>query len=254
MAETDPEALYDGQAERWRRREPSSLSDFTGRPAIFEMLGDLTGARVVDLGCGEGYCTRECARRGAAEVLGVEISAEMVDRAREAEAELKQGIVYRQGDVRALDLETGAFDLATAVFVFNYLTLDETRTALREIHRVLAPGGRLVFSIPHPSFPFIQRERGKQPPFWFDFGDKGYFSARDARAPGRIHRRDGQALEVQMVHKTLEDLFGALRDAGFTALPRLKEMSVLPEHLELDRPFFAPVADLPLHMGVEIER
>ena len=61
----DTARLYDAHAGRWRRRGPSSLSDFTGRPPVFELCGDVTGLDVLDLGSGEGYCSRELASRGA---------------------------------------------------------------------------------------------------------------------------------------------------------------------------------------------
>jgi cyclopropane fatty-acyl-phospholipid synthase-like methyltransferase len=49
------EAVYDGQAHRWARQEATLLSDFTARPRVLHALGDLAGAHVLDLGCGEGY-------------------------------------------------------------------------------------------------------------------------------------------------------------------------------------------------------
>lgn len=248
----DAGALYDKHASRWQRREPSSLSDFTGRPAVFELCGDVAGLDVIDLGCGEGYCSRELAGRGARSVTGVELSAEMVQLARTQESELRQGITYRQGDVTRLEDADARYDLAVGVFVYNYVTVEQMRASFREVHRVLRPGGRFVFAVPHPAFAFVRKDRG--PPFYFDVGDAGYFSGRDARFQGEIRRRDGTALPVQMVHKTLGDYFDALRATGFTAMPELRELRVLPEHLELDAGFFSPVADLPLHLAIRVSR
>lgn len=248
----DTGELYDEHAGRWQRREPSSLSDFTGRPPVFEFCGDVGGLDVLDLGCGEGYCSRELAGRGAGTVTGVELSAEMVELAKAQESELGQGITYRQGDVTALEDADASYDLAVGVFVYNYVDVAGMRASFREVHRVLRPGGRFVFSVPHPSFGFLRREA--TPPFHFDVEGRGYFSGRDAQFQGEIHRRDGTALPVQMVHKTFSDYFAGLRDAGFTAMPELEELHVLPEHLELDPEFFGPVADLPLHAAFRVRR
>jgi len=250
--EVDTGRLYDEHAARWRRREPSSLSDFTGRPPVFELCGEVTGLDVIDLGCGEGYCSRELAGRGAGSVLGVELSAEMVELAQSQEAELGQGIVYRQGDVTRLEEPDARFDLALGVFVYNYVDTRGMRASFDEVHRVLRPGGHFVFSVPHPALGWIRRENAA--PFYFDVDGTGYFSGRDRQFQGEIHRRDGTALPVQMVHKTFEDYFAGLRAAGFTRMPEVRELAVRPEHLELDADFFGPVADTPLHVAFRVER
>jgi SAM-dependent methyltransferase len=250
--DVDTERLYDRNASRWQRRKPSSLSDFTGRPAVFDLCGAVEGLDILDLGCGEGYCARELAGRGAGSVTGVELSKEMVQLARAQEQELGQGIVYRQGDVTKLDDADASYDLALGVFVYNYVDTAQMRASFREVFRVLRAGGHLVFAVPHPAFAFLRRE--KAPPFFFDVAEDGYFSGRDRKFQGEIRRRNGSALPVQMVHKTFTDYFGALRAAGFSSLPEVRELGVLPEHLALDPGFFGPVADLPLHVAFRVER
>jgi SAM-dependent methyltransferase len=241
-------ALYDTQAGRWARTEPRSLSDFTARPRVLELCEPVAGRRVLDLGCGEGYVSRLLRRRGG-QVTGIDLSAGMIEEARREERREPLGIAYEVADACTLTLEPGAWDLVVAVFLFNYLTLAQTREVLRAIRRGLAPGGRLVFAVPHPSFAFLgTRAR----PFYFDAGGAGYFSGRDRACPGRIWRRDGTPLAVEMVHKTLEDYFRGLEEAGFTRLPRLRELAVTPELLGLDPEFFGPVADLPLHLALEV--
>lgn len=248
----DTGRLYDQNASRWQRREPSSLSDFTGRPAVFELCGSVDGLDILDLGCGEGYCSRELAGRGARSVTGVELSQEMVDLARAQETELGQGIVYRQGDVAALEDADASYDLAVGVFVYNYVDIEHMRASFEEVRRVLRDGGHFVFSVPHPAFAFL---RGRnEPPFFFDVQGASYFSGRDRQFQGEIYRRSGSALPVQMVHKSLADYFDALGAAGFAGMPQVRELAVRPEHLELDPEFFGPVAGLPLHMAVRVQR
>jgi SAM-dependent methyltransferase len=246
----DPEALYDQNATSWSRSTPHSISDFTGRPAIFELCGPVEGQRVLDLGCGEGYCTREMASRGAGEVLGIDLSASMIELARKREATLGQGIRYAQGNVIDLDLPDTNYDLVLAVFVFSYVRFDDMLRAFSEVRRVLAPGGRFVFAVPHPSLPFV---REQAPPFFFDTRQKGYFSARDERCEGEIGCVDGSSLPVQMVHKPLEDFFEALRAAGFDRLPVLRELRVLEPHLDAHPRLFGPLVDVPLHLALRIE-
>jgi ubiquinone/menaquinone biosynthesis C-methylase UbiE len=114
-------------------------------------------------------------------MIGIELSQKMVDAANAAEREAPLGIKYRQGDVRKLELDSDKYDLVTAVFVFNYVVYADMLAALHEIYRITKPGGAFVFSIPHPSFPFIGK---KQAPFYFDFEGRGYFSGRDSKNEG----------------------------------------------------------------------
>ncbi len=78
--------MFDQNAEQWARQEPMVLSDFTARPLVLQELAPMTGTHVLDLGCGEGYVARLVAQAGAQSVFGIDISSEMVERARQAAA------------------------------------------------------------------------------------------------------------------------------------------------------------------------
>ena len=70
---------------------------------LMGLIGDLSGKRVVDLACGGGGYTRLIRQQGVAEVVGVDLSARMVELAREQEAEQRLGIEYVTGDARHLE-------------------------------------------------------------------------------------------------------------------------------------------------------
>lgn len=247
---TQTQDLYDQNAGNWVRNERSSLSDFTARPRVLDLCGQIAGKRVLDLGCGEGYVSRLLRQRGA-DVYGVDISAEMIARARGAEAAEPLGIAYDVHDACKTKLDEGSWDLVVAVFLFNYLNVEQMRETMVNVHAMLKPGGSFVFSVPHPAFPFM---REAAPPFYFDVADAGYFSSRNELFPGRIWKRDGTALGVQLVHKTFEDYFDAMRDAGFSAMPTLLELKVTQDMVDIDAPFFGPLVDMPLHVAVRITR
>lgn len=246
----DTRALYDLTAANWARRAPASLSDFTARPPVLDLCEPVAGRAVLDLGCGEGYCSRILAERGA-QVLGIDISERMIDLARQAEQARPLGITYATGDATRVACADAQFDLVLAMFLFNYLDVEGTRTTMTQIHRMLKPGGHFVFAVPHPAYAFM---REPVRPFYFDVAGAGYFSARDVRHPGKIWRRDGVALDVQMVHKTFEDYFEALRGAGFTRLPVVRELKADRGMLELDPEFFSPLMDFPLHVALKVQR
>lgn len=246
------ETVYNESASNWVRTEPVCLSDFTGRPPTLDLLEPVRDLKILDLGCGEGYCARLLKERGAGEILGIDLSEEMISRAKQTEARENRGIDYRTGNATELKtIEDHTFDRVIAVFLFNYIKTDEVVLVMNEVYRILKPGGRFVFSVPHPMLAFTRK---KEAPFYFDPGSFGYFSGRNQMFEGKIWRRDGKALEVRSIHKTLEDYFSALSSAGFNTMPRLKELKVTAEMIALDKNFFLPVDDLPLHLAISVEK
>lgn len=106
-----------------------------------------TGQTVLDLGCGAGMDSILAARRvgPSGRVVGVDVSDEMVDKARRnAELLGLANVEFRSGDVESLDLADGSVDAAISNGVFN-LCFDKPHV-LAEVFRVLAPGGRLLMA------------------------------------------------------------------------------------------------------------
>ena len=117
-------------------------------PSLRAMLPDLDGRRVVDHGCGFGWFCRFARAAGAAQVLGLDVSGNMLARARVANAD--PAIAYRQADLEQLDLAAASFDLAYSSLTLHYI--EGLAGLLTGVHRALASGGYFVFSIEHPVF------------------------------------------------------------------------------------------------------
>src|SRR3954451_11482251 len=101
---------------------PRSVHGLNGAPewpAIRALLPDLNGKRVVDLGCGFGWFARWARQHGAAHVLGLDISQNMIDRARAETSDAN--IEYRISDLDTLDLDKSSFDLAYSSLAFHYI-------------------------------------------------------------------------------------------------------------------------------------
>jgi len=130
------------------------MGDGVGDPAtsaLLELLGSVGDMRVLDVPCGEGRVARELARRSSA-VVGVDLSAAMLERARALENDEPLGIVYVEADGTAPDALAGeVFD--AVVCNFGLSDIDDLDAVLATFARVLAPGGAFVFSILHPCFP-----------------------------------------------------------------------------------------------------
>jgi demethylmenaquinone methyltransferase/2-methoxy-6-polyprenyl-1,4-benzoquinol methylase len=121
-----------GLDRRWWNRAARSFRDILARP----------NARVLDLCCGTGDMTSALLKQrpqSAQPVTGLDFSAEMLDRARTKYS--GANAVWVKGDAMHLPYADESFDLVTAAFGFRNLT--NYAAGLAEIHRVLAPGGRI---------------------------------------------------------------------------------------------------------------
>ncbi|HEV3060155.1 MAG TPA: ubiquinone/menaquinone biosynthesis methyltransferase [Vicinamibacterales bacterium] len=119
-------ALSYGQDRRWKRR-------------LVRMASIAPGSRALDLATGTGDIAVACASRGA-RVIGLDITRRMIELAREKHVDT--GIQFLVGDMLALPFPSASFDVVTTGYgLRNVPNLD---LALREIERVLRPGGQVL--------------------------------------------------------------------------------------------------------------
>lgn len=117
------------------------------RPAVFSVLPLLTGLTILDAGCGSGWYAQQFLDHGVNRVVCVDASRKMAAAAQARLSERAKVIVFDLA--RPLTFATDAeFDLVCAPLVLHYLA--DWAPTLLEFHRVLKPGGVLVFSTHHP--------------------------------------------------------------------------------------------------------
>jgi SAM-dependent methyltransferase len=229
--------FFDGYSQLPRSRH--GLAGAPEWPTVRSMLPDITGFRVVDLGCGFGWFCRWASEHGAAQVLGVDLSEKMLERAR---AETRVGAVsYAAADLELLSLPEAGFDLVYSSLAFHYVK--DAARLFTAIHRALVPGGHLVFSTEHPIFMAPSR------PGWSITEDgrrtwpvDGYF------VEGR-RETDWLSPGVVKYHRTIGTTLGTLLRAGFR-IDRVEEFCPSPEQVaqnpdfaeEIERPMFLLVA------------
>ena len=195
-------ARYDEFAEwyeQWIGDAPSLIAAQDG------LLPPAAGARVLDMACGQGRMSRYLARRGA-DVVGVDVSAAMLGKARAAGP---AGITYLCADVtRAPTWWDGRpFDGCTCELAL--MDIDDLAGALATVAAVLRPGGWFVASVMHPCFPGNGRGQSSWPP------GGGYEREGWWTSPG--HNPEGVRIRVGATHRKLSTILNALHDAGLEA-------------------------------------
>jgi SAM-dependent methyltransferase len=151
------------EPERWQvSTDAAEVYESCFVPAIFgawaspvaDAAGIRRGNRVVDVGCGTGVLAREALRRVGQEgqVVGVDLNEGMLAVAARTEPKIE----WRQSDAASLPFDDASFDVAVSQFALMYFP--DRVASLREMWRMLAPGGRLAVAAWAP----IDRARGFQ--------------------------------------------------------------------------------------------
>ncbi len=191
------QTIYSDHAETYAAFcEHSAPNTQYDRPAILRLAGDVTGKRVLELGCAAGVLTEHLVNRGA-DVFALDREPRMVEIARR-----------RLGDrarVEITDLEqpldlvpTGGIDLVVASLVLHYI--EDWAPLLAELRRCLVPGGALVFSVHHPITGWLLSDQ------------TDYHRVELVRETWDL---DGQAVTANLYRRPLSAIFGQLRQAGF---------------------------------------
>ena len=146
---------WDADADDYQQEHGSFLGDVDFvwcpeglREADARLLGAVRGKRVLELGCGAAAGARWLDGQGAA-VVGLDLSAGMLRHAREAADRSGVRVPLVQADALTLPFRDAAFDVVCTAFGAVPFVAD-SGAVMREVARVLKPGGRWVFSITHP--------------------------------------------------------------------------------------------------------
>jgi ubiquinone/menaquinone biosynthesis C-methylase UbiE len=239
---------------KWRDSRMGERGDLWHRalidPTLLAVLGSVRGCRVLDVACGNGYLTRRFRRQGAARAVGVDASLACIRLARQREARRRSGAEFVHGDsTRLARFEDGTFDRIVANMAL--MDIRDAAATIREIGRLLAPGGRLVFSINHPCFEVDERSSWliERPPYREIISRKveNYRRERPVRVAWKIS--ETETAYTTAYHRTLTTYSRYLRDAGL-AIVRLAEPAPKPELIRKSTQGRF-IAEIPLHLVVE---
>lgn len=227
-------------------RLPRSVQGLEGAaewPAVRALLPDLTGLRILDLGCGFGWFARWAAAQGARSVLGLDLSEKMLTRARHDTS--APNVTYAIADLERPALPAAGFDFAYSALALHYVA--DFVGLVAAVHRALVPGARFVFTIEHPIY------MAPSVPGWVVEATTGRRSwPVDSYAIEGPRRTDWLAEGVIKQHRMLGTTLNALIRSGF-AIRHVEEWS--PSDADLAaHPDWAEERDRPMFLLVAAER
>jgi SAM-dependent methyltransferase len=225
-------------------------------PTLRTMLGDVHGKRILDLGCGFGwFCRWARDEGGAGSVRGLDLSENMIGKAREFDRERGLGSVeieYGIADLETLKLEgEEKLDVVYSSLTFHYL--QDFRRLVKEIRGILTDKGRFVFSVEHPIYtaPVARNPEFQEAP------NAGTETEREEAEACKVWPLTSYASEgprertwlhaegVRKYHRTIETYLTVLLDEGFVItavkewMPSVETLKKQPAWVgERDRPMF----------------
>jgi SAM-dependent methyltransferase len=198
----DDEVVFATYMARREKRDDSP-NDVLEKPILDDLVGNLANLRILDLGCGNAQFGREALQRGCHSYLGIDGSQNMITLA-------KKRLAGTSGEVVRVTIEEWnypirQFDLVISRLALHYIA--EIEPIFARVFQALVDRGRFIFSIEHPVITSCDRA-------WQTGGLRQHWIVDDyfETGPRLTHWMGGEIIKY---HRTVEDYFTGLRQAGF---------------------------------------
>lgn len=197
------------------------LNEVLEIPAFRSLLPDLKGKRILDLGCGFGEACKWYVSQGAVQVIGVDISDNMLDRAKDLYSD--ECIEYIRQPIEEINFSQEQFDLVLSSLAFHYVA--DFRHIAEKIHYCLKPNGFLIFSQEHPVATAKMSGSG-----WCENGQgqKRHWILDNYQEEG-MRKQHWFVDGVIKYHRTIATIFNTLLAAGFTIVKVLEPAALKEE-------------------------
>jgi SAM-dependent methyltransferase len=185
------------------RQSPENPNDTLEKPIIVELLGNVRGAHILDLGCGDAAVGRELLAGGAASYLGLDGSRRMIECAIRSLAGTGGRVV--EADISSWAYPRDNFDIVLSRLALHYI--EDLAQVFQSVFHALRPQGRFIFSVEHPvitSCDAVWQGIGARQEWIVDH----YFDVGRRVTEWLGHR-------VVKYHRTVEDYFRILQHTGF---------------------------------------
>lgn len=221
----DNEIFFEGY--RKIRDNNANANNLFETPALFSMMPDLCGKKVLDLGCGFGEHCKRFIETGAAHVTGVDISEKMLAIAEKENSDPK--ILYIHMPMEDIAQLNEKFDVVVSSLAFHYV--EDFSGVVKNIHQLLCEGGIFVFSQENP---LCTCHSGGDRWTRDEKGEKIYVNLSDYGIEGE--RESVWFVDhVKKYHRTFSTIVNTLIEAGFMIEKMIEPLptdSLLEEHPE----------------------
>ncbi|PLR84827.1 SAM-dependent methyltransferase [Bacillus sp. V33-4] len=200
-----------------KRESKDNANDTIEKPIFQELVGNVSGLYILDLGCGDGKYGVKLLQAGSAGYLGLEGSNNMYNLA------VKNLEIFEHGNVvhstlEDYDFPESRYDLVVSRLVLHYI--ENIDTLFEKIYCSLKDGGRFIFSIEHSVITSTLQTVGQRTGWLVD----QYFSEG-------IRDQIWLDPQVYKYHRTIETYFLALQNVGFN-IEKLRESKPLRQHFK----------------------
>jgi len=196
---------WEALAEWFHENREANQTDYylIQHPALLELIGEVSGLRVLDLGCGPGSLAIALSELGA-EVTAIDSSPTMLNIARKDAERNGQRVRFIQGEVKEWEEPEANYDLVTAINLLRYL--ERPSRLIPVVKRALASRGRFIISDVHPIL-----NAGGRPG---DLTERRVCEYFDRRESSMVFRDNGRKRQVRFYRRPLSDIFSLLTENG----------------------------------------
>lgn len=234
----DKQSFFERYGDMLRSKE--GLKGAGEWPTLEKMLPDFSGKRVLDLGCGYGWHCIYTAEKGAASVLGIDLSVKMIQVA--TQKNTFSNIEYRVQGIEDFDYPADCYDVVISSLALHYV--EDLKPVFSRIYRTLTNGGMFIFTMEHPVFTAYGTQEWfyseEQKPLHWPVDRYFMEGKRTANFLGE---------EIVKFHHTLTSILQGLLETGFIIKevvepqPTEEMMEKIPDmEIELRRPMMLAVA------------
>ncbi|MES2314470.1 MAG: class I SAM-dependent methyltransferase [Patescibacteria group bacterium] len=197
---------YESLAKNYKKSDVKPDKQYSILPTVLDMVGDCTGKRIIDVGCGSGFFTVPLAEQGALRVYGIDNSEAQLKLA--SEVSNRPAVTYALRDIFTTSIAP-QFDVIVVPFVANYARSTPILQHLfQRLHGGLSDGGKVVFVFDLPNGKSLQK-----------FGaTKMFLGPRADETPIEINlfKENKNICTLTCMYYTPETIERLLRTAGFT--------------------------------------
>lgn len=192
------------------RDKEINANNLIEKPIFKSLIPYFKDKKVIDIGCGFGDLCRLAVEDGARKVVGVDISKNMLEKAKEINSDSK--ITYLNKPMEKLNEINEKFDFVLSSLAFHYV--EDFSKLIKDIKNLLVPGGYLIFSQEHPVETAFMPPQNKNIDKKIDIEGKRYYLLSDYNNVGKRSVRwnvDG----VIKYHRNFSVIINSLAENGF---------------------------------------